>query len=56
MGYIVFVIIVMAFLLYVGRAVVCDIRNPHKGPKNEEELFENIPKVKTRNMYSCYER
>ena len=40
----------------IGREIVGDIRNPHKGQANEENSITDVPKIKTRKMYSYYER
>ena len=55
-GYIILFIVIICILMFVGREVTCDIRNPRKGQVNEEKLWESIPKIKTRTMYSSYER
>ena len=50
------VIVIVSVLMVIGREVVGDIRNPHKGQVNEENSITDIPKIKTRKMYSYYER
>ena len=54
--YVIIFILMVYSLVFVGKEVVCDIRNPHKGQVNHEESWSNIPKTKTRAMYSSYER
>lgn len=55
-GYIIMGIILVGTLLFVGREVAGDICNPHKGQVNEENSWKNVPKIKTRSMYSQIER
>lgn len=55
-SYIILCIIIVCVLVVIGREVVGDIRNPHKGQVNEESSIKDVPKIKTRKMYSCYER
>ena len=54
--YIVLIVCVVCILLWVGKEITCDIRNPRKGQVNEERPWADIPKIKTRTMYSSYER
>lgn len=56
MSYVVLVIGIIGVLFFVGREVSCDIRNPRKGPVNEEKLWDSILDIKTRSMYSSFER
>ena len=56
MSYFILFIVIVSVLMVIGREVVGDIRNPHKGQVNEENPITDIPKIKTRKMYSYYER
>ncbi len=48
--------ILFFLLLFIGKEIVGDIRNPRKGQVNCDALLKNVPKIKTRKMYSKIER
>lgn len=56
MIYVIAVVFFLSVLLFIGREVVKEIRNPHKGQENGDTFFSDVPKVKTRKMYSVIER
>ena len=51
-----FILFMVSVLMVIGREVVGDIRNSHKGQVNEENSITDVPKIKTRKMYSYYKR
>ena len=48
--------VIVSALTVIGREIVGDIRNQHNGQANEENSITDVPKIKTRKMYSYYER
>lgn len=56
MSYFILFIVIVSILMVIGREVVGDIRNQHKIQVNEENSITDVSKIKTRKMYSYYER